>query len=234
MCEALPLLSREKELLGTFLRESGAKDVQACLQGCTFLISFAFFPICSPFFEKRNIPRKTEETYGNWKTEQVATKFAAFPWKLDRQDVVKACKGSLERLGHSHALCERWNRQETDENLQRKSKMILTIFGIRRNFGPFLLESPFLAIVFRSKAFCSHPDNPGISGMDSIDIYQIHFPSALCLHVSLLFLLRVEPLTPAKDGVLELMLSLEHSATVYFFQSNISPANQYNINIISI
>ncbi|CAJ1368732.1 unnamed protein product, partial [Effrenium voratum] len=45
------------ELLGQFLRESGAKDVQ------------------------------------------VATKFAAFPWKLDRQDVVKACKGSLERLG---------------------------------------------------------------------------------------------------------------------------------------
>jgi len=30
---------------------------------------------------------------------QVATKFAAFPWKLDRSDVVKACKGSLERLG---------------------------------------------------------------------------------------------------------------------------------------
>lgn len=48
---------RSEELLGTFLRESGAKDVQ------------------------------------------VATKFAAFPWKLDRQDVVKACKGSLERLG---------------------------------------------------------------------------------------------------------------------------------------
>eukprot|EP00435_Cladocopium_sp_Y103_P011205 s1184_g2.t3 len=53
---------RSEELLGTFLRESGAKDVQ------------------------------------------VATKFAAFPWKLDRQDVVKACKGSLERLGHSNAL----------------------------------------------------------------------------------------------------------------------------------
>lgn len=48
---------RSEELLGTFLRESGAKDVQ------------------------------------------VATKFAAFPWKLDRQDAVKACKGSLERLG---------------------------------------------------------------------------------------------------------------------------------------
>lgn len=48
---------RSEELLGKFLRESGAKDVQ------------------------------------------VATKFAAFPWKLDRQDVVKACKGSLERLG---------------------------------------------------------------------------------------------------------------------------------------
>lgn len=29
----------------------------------------------------------------------MATKFAAFPWKLDRSDVVKACKGSLERLG---------------------------------------------------------------------------------------------------------------------------------------
>lgn len=69
--------------------------------------------------------------------------------------------------------------------------------------------------------------------MDAIDIYQIHFPSALCLHVSLLFLLRVEPLTPAKDGVLELMLSLEHSATVYFFQSNISPANQSNVKIIN-
>ncbi|CAK9106247.1 Uncharacterized oxidoreductase At1g06690, partial [Durusdinium trenchii] len=48
---------RSEELLGQFLRESGAKDVQ------------------------------------------VATKFAAFPWKLDRSEVVKACKGSLERLG---------------------------------------------------------------------------------------------------------------------------------------
>eukprot|EP00438_Fugacium_kawagutii_P016112 Skav235801 [mRNA] locus=scaffold1267:193295:206325:- [translate_table: standard] len=53
---------RSEELLGKFLRESGAKDVQ------------------------------------------VATKFAAFPWKLDRQDVVKACKGSLERSAAVRAI----------------------------------------------------------------------------------------------------------------------------------
>eukprot|EP00931_Biecheleriopsis_adriatica_P046813 TRINITY_DN26931_c0_g1_i1.p1 TRINITY_DN26931_c0_g1~~TRINITY_DN26931_c0_g1_i1.p1 ORF type:complete len:436 (-),score=79.32 TRINITY_DN26931_c0_g1_i1:80-1387(-) len=50
-------------------------------------------------------PGRSEELLGKFIREsgvpdvKVATKFAAFPWKLDRSDVVKACKGSLERLG---------------------------------------------------------------------------------------------------------------------------------------
>lgn len=51
-------------------------------------------------------PGRSEELLGRFIREtgakvQVATKFAAFPWKLDRADVVKACKASLERLGLS-------------------------------------------------------------------------------------------------------------------------------------
>ncbi|CAK0845949.1 unnamed protein product [Prorocentrum cordatum] len=49
-------------------------------------------------------PGRSEELLGKFIREsgadvKVATKFAAFPWKLDRSDVVKACKSSLERLG---------------------------------------------------------------------------------------------------------------------------------------
>jgi len=49
-------------------------------------------------------PGRSEELLGKFIREtgakaQVATKFAAFPWKLERADVVKACKASLERLG---------------------------------------------------------------------------------------------------------------------------------------
>lgn len=49
-------------------------------------------------------PGRSEELLGKFIREtgadvQVATKFAAFPWKLSRSDVVSACKGSLERLG---------------------------------------------------------------------------------------------------------------------------------------
>lgn len=49
---------------------------------------------------------RSEELLGRFIKEtgadvQVATKFAALPWKTNRSDVVAACKGSLERLGMS-------------------------------------------------------------------------------------------------------------------------------------
>lgn len=49
-------------------------------------------------------PGRSEELLGRFIREtgadvQVATKFAALPWKLSRSDVVSACKGSLDRLG---------------------------------------------------------------------------------------------------------------------------------------
>lgn len=49
-------------------------------------------------------PGRSEELLGRFIREtgsdvQVATKFAALPWKLSRSDVVSACKGSIDRLG---------------------------------------------------------------------------------------------------------------------------------------
>ena len=49
-------------------------------------------------------PGRSEELLGQFIREtgadvQVATKFAALPWRLGRGDVVAACKDSLKRLG---------------------------------------------------------------------------------------------------------------------------------------